>query len=235
MLLRCLAASLLTQVLLGLRVLRPPVLRQGVVLVSQPGEHNHFLYEQAVFLYEYTQRGSKAVILERPTAFTMGEISPGERLLEASSSSTNGVSQELECSRGTRSSWVRSGRTSLDADEWLGGDQGGDMAIMLHPYAFTEQSKECGAGIFLGGMRQARELVTQGKASPKDFKFFFNGIEWPPGQLEQEVEQGRWDVVEVSSDLILRQSSATTLWHRARKEIELSRSLEESRQESQGT
>ena len=62
---------------MGIRALRPPVLRQGVVLVTQPGEHNHFLYEQAVFLYEFGERGSKGVILERPTAFSMGEISPG--------------------------------------------------------------------------------------------------------------------------------------------------------------
>ena len=62
---------------MGIRVLRPPVIRQGVVLVTQPGEHNHFLYEQAVFLYEFSERGSKGVILERPTAFSMGEISPG--------------------------------------------------------------------------------------------------------------------------------------------------------------
>ena len=61
----------------GIRVLRPPVLRQGVVLVSQPGEHNHFLYEQAVFLLEFSERGSRGVILERPTAFSIGEISPG--------------------------------------------------------------------------------------------------------------------------------------------------------------
>ena len=96
------------------------------------------------------------------------------------------------------------------------------MAIMLHPYNLAGHARDCGAGVFLGGMRQARELVTEGRASPKDFKFFFNGIEWPPKQLELEVEQGRWDVVEVSSDLILRQSGATTLWQRARKEIERS-------------
>ena len=93
---------------------------------------------------------------------------------------------------------------------------------MLHPYRLAGQARDCGSGVFLGGMRQARELVTEGKASPRDFKFFFNGVEWPPRQLELEVEQGRWDVVEVGADLILRQSAATTLWHRARKEIERS-------------
>jgi Uncharacterized ACR, COG1678 len=30
-----------------------------------------------VFIYEYNERGTKGVILERPTAFNMGEMSPG--------------------------------------------------------------------------------------------------------------------------------------------------------------
>ena len=68
---------------MGITIPEEPVLEAGVVLVSQPGEHNHFLYEQAVFLYEHSVRGSKGVILERPTAFTMGEISPGIGVFEA--------------------------------------------------------------------------------------------------------------------------------------------------------
>jgi hypothetical protein len=53
------------------------VLKNGVVLLAQPTEFNHFLTKSAVFVYDFgTGRGSKGVILERATAFSMGETSP---------------------------------------------------------------------------------------------------------------------------------------------------------------
>jgi putative AlgH/UPF0301 family transcriptional regulator len=173
---------------MGVVVPEEPVLQQGVVLVSKPGEHNHFLYQQAVFLYEYTQRGSRGVILERPTAFTMGEMSPGIGVFEANTL-------------------------------FMGGEDGDDMAIMMHSYNMTGNVKYVGAGVFVGGMKQAREMVEARQAAPKEFKFFFNGIEWAPGVLEREIELDRWDVVEATADVILRQGAGATLWQRARQEI----------------
>jgi hypothetical protein len=53
------------------------ILKTGVVLLAQPTEFNHFLTKSAVFVYDFgTGRGSKGVILERATAFSMGETSP---------------------------------------------------------------------------------------------------------------------------------------------------------------
>lgn len=118
---------------MGIQVPKEPVLQSGIVLVSQPGEHNHFLYEQVVFLYEFSQRGSRGVILERPSAFSMGEMSPGIGVFQSNTL-------------------------------FMGGDQGSDTAIMLHSYNITGATKYVGAGIFLGGMGPARELVTEGRA-----------------------------------------------------------------------
>ena len=94
------------------------------------------------------------------------------------------------------------------------------MAIMLH--AFEELKgyvKPAGKGIYIGGIAQARELIAAGKAVPKDFKFFFNGIQWEPDRLAAEVAQGRWDIVLASPDLILKQGTGNTLWTRARREL----------------
>jgi putative AlgH/UPF0301 family transcriptional regulator len=52
-------------------------LSKGVVLLAQPTEFNHFLIKAAILVYDYgSEKGSKGVILERATAFSMGETSP---------------------------------------------------------------------------------------------------------------------------------------------------------------
>lgn len=40
---------------------------------------------------------------------------------------------------------------------WMGGEQGGDMAIMLHKYDLGGLSKYVGSGIYLGALRQGKE------------------------------------------------------------------------------
>ena len=54
-----------------------------------------------------------------------------------------------------------------------------------------------------------------------DFKFIFNCVEWPPGALEREIEDRKWDVVRMPPDMVLEQkgSSAEAIWSRARKKL----------------
>ena len=51
---------------------------------------------------------------------------------------------------------------------------GSDTAIMLHKFDLDGYAKPAGKGLYLGGLKQARELILSGGAVPKDFKFFFN-------------------------------------------------------------
>ena len=166
------------------------IISQGVVLLAQPSEYNHFLIKAAVFVYDFgSGRGSKGVILERATAFSMGETSPNSGPF---------------------------GKNTL----YLGGEDGSDRAIMFHKYDLGEKSKYIGGGIYTGGLGQAAVLIENSSASPKDFKFIFNSVEWGPGQLENEVQAGRWDVANISSDLVLQQSSsAASLWSKARNTL----------------
>jgi hypothetical protein len=60
---------------------------------------------------------------------------------------------------------------------------------MFHKYA-TESSKYIGAGIYTGGLREAKMLIENNEAPPTDFKFIFNSVEWGPDQLENEVKAG---------------------------------------------
>ena len=166
------------------------VISNGVVLLAQPSEYNHFLIKAAVLVFDYgTGRGSRGVILERATAFTMGETSPncgpfGENTL------------------------------------YLGGEDGSDKAIMFHKYSLDGFSKHIGSGIYTGGLGKAQTLINNNEANPKDFKFIFNSVEWGPDQLEAEIKAGRWDVANVPPDLILQQSSAkASLWSKARNRL----------------
>lgn len=158
----------------------------GCVLLAQPGEYDHFLMQAAILIYEHNARGSVGVILGKPSAFTMGELSPNIGVFAPNILYT-------------------------------GGSEGPDTAIMFHKYPLGGYSKSIGTGLFLGGLRQAKELVEGFHAHPRDFKFFFNNVQWAPGVLQSEIAQGRWDVCKAPPDMITNQDRNSNLWHRARR------------------
>ena len=96
----------------------------------------------------------------------------------------------------------------------MGGQDGSDMAIMLHRYDLSGLAKYVGGGIYIGGIGPARAMVETFQASPKDLKFIFNTVEWGPGVLLKELEMGRWDVCEVPVEMVLSQDSRvfTNMW-----------------------
>ena len=102
---------------------------------------------------------------------------------------------------------------------YMGGENGVDMALMFHKYPLDGLARYCGAGIYLGGLKQAKELVERRKAHPRDFKFIFNHVSWAPGKLEKEIQDGRWDVVAVPPDLVLNQDASMCLWSKARNKL----------------
>ena len=42
---------------------------------------------------------------------------------------------------------------------------------------------EVSDGIYYGGSEHAMQLVSEGKAEAKDFRFFFKYVAWAPGQV----------------------------------------------------
>jgi putative AlgH/UPF0301 family transcriptional regulator len=167
-------------------------LGKGVVLLAQPSEFSHFLIRAAVLLFEYDPKtGAKGVILEKPTAFSMGEMSPTAGPFEPNVLFT-------------------------------GGEDGQDMAIMFHKYDLDGFAKYIGSGIYVGGLKQARELVESYKAKPRDFKFIFNYVMWGPAQLETELKNGRWNLAKIPPDMVLEQAGGVgSLWSKARRALNL--------------
>ena len=92
------------------------------------------------------------------------------------------------------------------------------MAMMFHKYDLNGSAKYIGSGIYLGGLKSAKELVTDRKAHPKDFKFIFNYSVWPKGVLEREVTEGKWDVLRCPPDMLIREEDIS-LWSRCRRKL----------------
>jgi putative transcriptional regulator len=88
---------------------------------------------------------------------------------------------------------------------YMGGNDGADTAIMIHKFDFNGAAKHLGNGVYVGGLRQARELIEAFKATPEDFRFIFNNVAWAAGALEEEVAQGRWEVCKVSPDRLVKE------------------------------
>jgi len=162
----------------------------GVVLLAQPGEHDHFMMRAAVLIFEHNeQRGTQGVILGRASAFSLGETAPGI------------------------------GGVFAPNTLFMGGEMGPDMAVMFHKYDLKGFSKYIGGGIYVGALKEAREMVEERLAHPNDFKFIFNNVEWGPGVLQSEISQGRWDVVKMPPDMILQQKQASNIWLQARNSL----------------
>jgi len=58
------------------------IVRPGVVLIAPTHEYHHFLMKSAIFIHaiglnEYGEHVTRGVIIDHPTAFTMGEMSAG--------------------------------------------------------------------------------------------------------------------------------------------------------------
>ena len=170
------------------------VLKKGIVLLAQPAEENDFLNKAAILVYDYgPDRTTTGVILERETAFSMGETSPNSGPFEPNTL-------------------------------YLGGESGSDTAMMFHKFDLKGFSKYIGAGMYLGGIKEAKELVVARNAHPRDFKFIFNSVEWDAGVLESEILAGRWDMANLPPNLILQQSRARevdSIWLSARKSLGL--------------
>ena len=130
------------------------IVRPGVVLVAPKHEYDHFLMRSAVFVYaiglnEDDDLIIRAVVLDNPTAFTIGEMSP--QIMGSLS----------------------------DNILFRGGYDGQDSAMLLHSGGggngpVNSDSEIGSSGIYEGGIVSAMESVDAGLISQDQCKFFFN-------------------------------------------------------------
>jgi len=159
----------------------------GVVLVAPAHEASHFLMKAAVFVHAVGvdpvdgERVIRGVIIDHPTAFTMGEMGGG--------SVVGSLAHNIL---------------------FRGGDAGNDSAMLLHSCGGLVMCGPMigTSGIYEGGLASATELVEDDLADPECFKFFFNYVEFTERQMEEmlrevDSEGDAWVSVEAPPNLVL--------------------------------
>eukprot|EP00965_Chrysotila_dentata_P021851 723694-Pleurochrysis_carterae.AAC.3 len=59
-------------------------------------------------------------------------------------------------------------------------------------------------GLWLGGWEAARPRVADSTLAEGRFKFFLGVTEWKPGQLQQEVDDGCWLMLDCAPELVIK-------------------------------
>mmetsp|Transcript_13523 Transcript_13523/g.20875 ORF Transcript_13523/g.20875 Transcript_13523/m.20875 type:complete len:255 (+) Transcript_13523:30-794(+) len=185
------------------------IIRPGVVLVAPKHEYDHFLMKSAVFVYaigldENEDMVIRGVIIDHPTAFTISEMSPNVM---------GSLSDNLM---------------------FRGGRSGSDSAMLLHSAGGADGHVKVGemigsSGIYEGGVVSAMEAADAGLASPDQFKFFFNYMQFRENELE-DMFQGvvdddgkidEWVSLEVPPEFVLNSDlERGEMWSRLRNTIQ---------------
>jgi len=146
-------------------------LREGTLLVSPSDEYDHFLMHSVLFVFEigydevYDKTLVRAVIVDHPTAFTVGEM--------------------LDSAGGGGASLGGLTNNPL----YRGGDNGGNAVILLHSVPGLDGSvsiDDNGKASLLhtGGISAAAIAVDDSTVDASRFKFFFNYVEIPIGEIQ---------------------------------------------------
>ncbi len=154
----------------------------GKLLLATPELLTDHVFSQAVILLaEHNQNGSMGFILNKPSPFLLSDFFP-----------------ELP----------------VGFQLWNGGPVDEEMLFYIHnkpgllPGAVCFDSRK---PLCLGGdFQQLKELLTGKKLGGENIKFFMGYSGWGPGQLEKEIEEKAWYVVE--NDIDIFQTNPKNLW-----------------------
>jgi putative transcriptional regulator len=100
---------------------------------------------------------------------------------------------------------------------FLGGPVGRDYFHMLHTYDKLEEAVEIMPGLYRGGDFEAvKFLYNEGLTDKMQFRFFAGYSGWGTGQLEEEILQKSWIVVDGDPAFVF--SSDPNLWKQVLRE-----------------
>jgi putative AlgH/UPF0301 family transcriptional regulator len=148
----------------------------GCVIAASADDYGHFTQKSVALVFEYNTEATKAVVIDKPSAFTIGEM----------------TSMDMGALAGNRL--------------YRGGEDGGSAVIMIHKRNLPGAQRIGDSNLFVGGLQAAKAAVTAGQAGAGEFKFFFNFMRWSPGGLEEQVNRGKWHTVLLPDDAITNQS-----------------------------
>mmetsp|Transcript_99593 Transcript_99593/g.260171 ORF Transcript_99593/g.260171 Transcript_99593/m.260171 type:complete len:608 (-) Transcript_99593:20-1843(-) len=162
-----------------------PIIEQGSLLLSAPGDHfainQQYFHKTVIFIVDHSPNFTKGVILNRPTAFSTGDlrdtlqISDADPLLNSSTDAWN-----VWC--GGDCQGLNSRRTIFDG--------GVDYCCLHTVERLRPFSNEIIKGAFVIALPEAQRLVEEGEADKDDFLLLVGYCGWGPGQLQRELDRG---------------------------------------------
>jgi putative transcriptional regulator len=153
----------------------------GNLLIAEPFLADPNFSRAVILLCEHNGEGSVGFVLNRPIQISISDLLP------------NLASNELNVSQG--------GPVQLDT------------LHMLHRLPSMLGGNEIAKGVYWGGSYETLEKAVYDDSIPHntDLKLFLGYSGWAAGQLEKEIEEGSWMVVDATRN-ILFETEPKSIW-----------------------
>lgn len=158
----------------------------GALLVAEPFLKDQYFGHSVILLVDYAPaNNAMGIVINRPTAYTLQGL-------------VKGINQEKEI------------------PVWCGGPMSCDRLYYVHTIgALLPGAKEISPGLFIGGDFEAMiEYVNSGCPLEGCIRFFIGYSGWSPGQLDEELRNHVWAVMEVPEKDRLLTGTDESYWHR---------------------
>lgn len=120
---------------------------------------------------------------------------------------------------GLRLSQAASEALPFDADLWMGGPVQPDTLHYLHPHGELLGALPVHDGVFWGGaFADLQAGVASGWLDADRFRFFLGYSGWGAGQLDGEVEDGAWIVLDGAPEVVFAESG-DALWRQVLRRL----------------
>lgn len=174
-----------------------PLLEQGSVLLASPGSHfalqNQCFHKAVILIFSHSDMGDMGMILNRPTAFTLGDTSSGQQDLQALMPAAGDGAHKWNVWFGGGS-----GLSSRSQDEEV------PLYCVHELVGLAEESTAIAAGAFFMDFAAALRAVKAGRAHEVDFLLLAGFVSWAPGQLQEELDRdGSWTLAAADSRMLL--------------------------------
>merc|ERR1719149_503917 len=168
----------------------PETLGPGSIVMAEPGNFDHYFLESLVLIVQHDDKGTKGVLLNHGTPWTVEDLSPGA--LEPFAASK----------------------------VFLGGDAGRDTMVMVHGEDMLPGAEEIGNGAYKGGVNSAVQAVAAGALPADRFKFFYKSVEFLPDALALQINSGVFRVIDLSPAWLFGPSGQRSMWQDVLTKIE---------------
>lgn len=137
----------------------------GTMLISQPSLTDRFFNKSVVILVDHGNEGSFGVIVNKPANIKLSAV-------------TNEFA-------------------GFDADLYLGGPVQINSLFYIHTKGeLVKDSLKIIDDVYWGGdIHEIRDLISSGKMTEKDIRFFAGYSGWEPKQLNREMKENSWIVI----------------------------------------